>query len=111
MKRENFLGILRIFMGWIFLWPFLDKLIGLGFTTSPKNAWLNGGSPTTGFLSNATKGPLELFYKTLAGSTVVDWLFMLGLLSQSPFVLPCTLVHGLSGLWETEKNKPVTSSA
>jgi thiosulfate dehydrogenase (quinone) large subunit len=80
MKKESLLGILRIFMGWIFLWPFFDKLFGLGFTTTPENAWLNGGSPTTGFLSFAAKGPFATVFNSLAGNIFVDWLFMLGLL-------------------------------
>jgi thiosulfate dehydrogenase (quinone) large subunit len=80
MKKENLLGILRIFMGWIFLWPFIDKLFGLGFATEAGKGWINGGSPTTGFLSFATKGPFASLFQSLAGSAIVDWLFMLGLL-------------------------------
>ena len=67
-------------MGWIFFWAFIDKLWGLGFATTPENAWLNGGSPTTGFLTYATKGPFAELFQSLAGSPIVDWLFMLGLL-------------------------------
>ena len=29
---------LRIVMGWIFLWPFLDKTFGLGFATPADRA-------------------------------------------------------------------------
>jgi thiosulfate dehydrogenase [quinone] large subunit len=47
---EKVLGILRIAMGFVFLWPFLDKLFGLGFATAPENSWLAGASPTQGFL-------------------------------------------------------------
>jgi thiosulfate dehydrogenase [quinone] large subunit len=71
---------LRIGMGWIFLWPFLDKLFGLGFTTAPEDAWLAGGSPTFGYLKFGTAGPLAPFFQSLAGNPVVDWLFMGGLL-------------------------------
>ena len=71
---------LRIGMGWIFLWPFLDKLFGLGFTTAPEDAWLAGGSPTFGYLKFGTAGPLAPFFQALAGNPVVDWLFMVGLL-------------------------------
>ena len=71
---------LRIVMGWLFLWPFLDKLLGLGFATAPENAWIRGGSPTTGFLKFATSGPLSPLFQSLAGNPVVDWAFMLGLL-------------------------------
>ena len=71
---------LRLVMGLIFLWAFADKLLGLGFATTKQNAWMNGGSPTSGFLANATRGPLADFFKQLAGVTVVDWIFMAGLL-------------------------------
>jgi thiosulfate dehydrogenase [quinone] large subunit len=58
----------------------MDKLFGLGFATESANSWLNGGSPTTGFLKFATQGPFADFYSGLAGNAFVDWLFMLGLL-------------------------------
>jgi thiosulfate dehydrogenase [quinone] large subunit len=69
----------------------LDKLFGLGFATCREaktgsvdvlcsKAWLEGGSPTGGFLKNATQGPLAGFYESLAGHAWVDWLFMAGLL-------------------------------
>ncbi|PIP55516.1 MAG: hypothetical protein CO183_00840 [Candidatus Zambryskibacteria bacterium CG_4_9_14_3_um_filter_42_9] len=71
---------LRIVMGLIFLWAFVDKTFGLGFSTTAEKAWVNGGSPTYGFLTNATRGPFEEFFKGLAGIVAVDWLFMIGLL-------------------------------
>ena len=67
-------------MGFIFLWAFLDKTFGLGFATAPAKAWINGGSPTTGFLTNAVRGPFADIFHSLAGIAVVDWMFMLGLL-------------------------------
>lgn len=74
------LKILRVLMGLTFLWAFLDKTFGLGFATKPEAAWLQGGSPTTGFLTHAVSGPFESFFSSLAGVPMVDWLFMLGLL-------------------------------
>jgi thiosulfate dehydrogenase (quinone) large subunit len=82
---------LRIGLGWIFLWAFVDKLLALGFSTGKDAktgvvdafgpaAWVNGGSPTKGFLSFATTGPLAGFYRSFAGAGWADWLFMLGLL-------------------------------
>ncbi|GAB1817589.1 DoxX family membrane protein [Herbidospora sp. RD11066] len=68
-------AVARIALGWIFLWAFLDKLFGLGFGTPGEKSWLNGGSPTTGFLTNAGG-----FYGSLAGHWWVDVLFMAGLL-------------------------------
>jgi thiosulfate dehydrogenase (quinone) large subunit len=70
---------LRLALGWVFLWAFIDKLFGLGFATPAKNAWINGGSPTKGFLGNAVTGPFEGFYHSFAGAAWADWLFMLGL--------------------------------
>ncbi len=71
---------LRLLMGFIFLWAFLDKTFGLGFATSPEKSWLSGGSPTTGFLGNAVKGPFADFFHSLAGNPMIDYLFMFGLL-------------------------------
>ncbi|HSW78896.1 MAG TPA: hypothetical protein VLF88_02690 [Candidatus Babeliales bacterium] len=84
-------ALLRIALGYVFLWAFLDKLFGLGFATCKdklsgavnlgcNQSWIHGGSPTTGFLGHATTGPLANFYNNLAGQAWVDWLFMLGLL-------------------------------
>jgi thiosulfate dehydrogenase (quinone) large subunit len=73
------LALLRIVVGWTFLWAFLDKLFGLGYATPSAKAWLDGGSPTKGFLSSAT-GPFAGFYHDIAGTGWANWLFMLGLL-------------------------------
>jgi len=72
-------AITRLCMGWVFLWPFLDKTFGLGHETSSAHAWIRGGSPSRGFLSGAV-GPFAGFYQAIAGTAVVNWLFMLGLL-------------------------------
>jgi thiosulfate dehydrogenase [quinone] large subunit len=74
------LAFLRIVTGWIFLWAFFDKLFGLGYSTPGERAWVNGGSPTFGFLSNAS-GPFGGMFQALSGaSPFLDWLFMAGLL-------------------------------
>ncbi|MDP2625099.1 MAG: hypothetical protein Q8P27_02835 [Candidatus Peregrinibacteria bacterium] len=78
--KQRLLALLRLSLGWTFFWGFIDKVWGLGFATLPEDAWLAGGSPTYGFLAFATKGPLAGFYQGMAGSPVVDWLFMMGLL-------------------------------
>ncbi|GIJ25074.1 hypothetical protein Vqi01_02360 [Micromonospora qiuiae] len=70
---------LRLALGWIFLWAFLDKLFGLGYATEAKNAWINGGSPTKGFLTFGATGPFQGFYNGIAGAAWADWLFMIGL--------------------------------
>jgi thiosulfate dehydrogenase [quinone] large subunit len=72
-------GVLRIVVGFTFLWAFLDKLFGFGYATPSARSWLNGGSPTKGFLANSASGPFEGVYKDIAGAGWADWLFMLGL--------------------------------
>lgn len=73
------LAVMRIAFGFYFLWAFVDKMFGLGFATPAERAVVNGGSPTTGYLSGV-EGPLAGFYNGMAGSAVVDVLFMAGLL-------------------------------
>ena len=81
MKKEKLVILLiRLAMGFVFMWAFFDKVFGLGFATSAKNAWINGVSPTYGFLKMATRGPFVEIFHNLAGLAIVDWLFMLGLL-------------------------------
>ena len=77
--RYVFAG-LRLGLGFIFMWAFLDKVFGLGHGTTEKAAWINGGNPTNGFLKNGAEGPFTDFYHTIAGQTWTNWLFMLALL-------------------------------
>ena len=85
------LAVLHIGFGLTFLWAFFDKLLALGFSTGRDPvtdnvdrfgdaAWINGGSPTEGFLGFAAKGPFKDFYNNIAGAAWADTLFMLGLL-------------------------------
>ena len=64
------------------MWALLDKTFGLGFATAADKAWVAGGSPTTGFLKMGVnpESPFAGFFNGLAGSSVVDFLFMAGLL-------------------------------
>lgn len=75
----------------MFLWAFLDKAFALGLSAGhdPETgvadrfgdaAWVNGGSPTEGFLSYAVQGPFADPYTSIAGAAWADWLFMVGLL-------------------------------
>ena len=73
------MAALRLSLGWVFLWAFLDKLFGLGHETTNAQAWINGGHPTTGFLKKAAEGPFKSFYNGIAGAWWTDTLFMLGL--------------------------------
>jgi thiosulfate dehydrogenase [quinone] large subunit len=74
------LAVLRIATGFVFLWAFLDKTFGLGFSTPVDRAWINGGKPAQGFLTSpAVTGPLTDFFAGLA-NPLVDVLFMLAML-------------------------------
>jgi thiosulfate dehydrogenase (quinone) large subunit len=72
-------GVTRLALGWVFLWAFLDKTFGLGHATPAEAAWLDGGSPTTGYLSSI-EGTFADFFNGMAGEAWADWLFMIGLL-------------------------------
>ena len=92
------LAVLRIAFGFTFLWAFLDKTFALGFSTGAQfaedgsrtgidfmaqdAAWLNGGSPTNGFLTFGVPAdnPFKDMWTNMAGDTWVNWLFMIGLL-------------------------------
>jgi thiosulfate dehydrogenase [quinone] large subunit len=76
----RFLAVFRVVLGFEFLWAFLDKTFGFGYATPSARAWINGGSPTKGFLSNVAVGPLEGTFHAWAGAAWADWLFMAGLL-------------------------------
>ena len=76
--RYVFAGI-RLALGWTFLWAFLDKTFGLGHDTASKAAWINGGSPTKGFLAFGAAGPFKGLYHDIAGTWWADTLFMVGL--------------------------------
>lgn len=95
------IGVMRLGLGLIFAWAFADKLWGLGHATCRNGetgvvdsmcseAWISGGSPTSGFLQFATSGPFQDTFSSLAGVAVVDWLFMLALL-----LLGVSLVLGI----------------
>jgi thiosulfate dehydrogenase (quinone) large subunit len=71
---------IRLALGWVFLWAFLDKMFGLGHETAAAKSWLNGGSPTKGFLGSAAKGPFAGFYHSIAGAGITNVLFMAALL-------------------------------
>jgi thiosulfate dehydrogenase [quinone] large subunit len=83
---QKWAGVVRILLGFTFLWAFFDKTFGLGFATT--KAWLFGagdGSPTTGFLKFGANpnGPLHEFFVSLAPTSPgapINWLFMMALL-------------------------------
>jgi len=90
VKGGRIWALLRIGIGWTFLWAFLDKTFALGFATGRNAetgaidyfgdaAWINGASPTEGYLAFGTKGPFAEFFQGLAGAAWLDWAFMLSL--------------------------------
>ena len=90
------LSITRIAIGFYFLWAFLDKLFGLGFsvcrTTAEDGtftidamcdaAWINGGRVTEGYLvyGGNVNSPFHDFFVNLGGQAWTDIPFMVGLL-------------------------------
>ncbi|MEV7797780.1 DoxX family protein [Microbacterium foliorum] len=84
---RRWLAVLRLATGFIFLWAFLDKTLGLGFSTPPERAWIAGGMPSQGFLnSDSVVGPLKPFFAAIA-SPVSDVLFMVAMLAIGLAVL------------------------
>ncbi|RAJ71582.1 thiosulfate dehydrogenase [quinone] large subunit [Streptomyces sp. Amel2xB2] len=77
---ERTFAVVRVAVGAVFLWAFVDKLFGWGYATPAGKGWIDGGSPTKGFLSGVAAGPLESTFHSWAGAAWADWLFMLGLL-------------------------------
>jgi thiosulfate dehydrogenase [quinone] large subunit len=78
-RSAKVLAVLRIAMGLTFLWAFVDKTFGLSYATATAQAWLNGGSPTKGFMGHVQVGPMQSMMRDSAGAGWVDWLFMLAL--------------------------------
>lgn len=73
------LAVGRVVIGWVFLWAFVDKLFGLGYSTPAERAWLNGGAPAQGYIG-AAEGPFAGFFQSVFQNPFGDWLFMIGLL-------------------------------
>lgn len=76
-RQAGALGIVRILLGFVFLWSFLDKTFGL-YATSSDESWLAGNSPTTGYLASLD-GTFASVFHAMAGQAWVDVSFMLGM--------------------------------
>ena len=132
------LAVLRVAFGLTFLWAFFDKLFALGFHTGVNAetgvvdrfgdaAWINGGSPTTGFLKFGVPedNPFQGFFNGMAGSAWADWLFMAGLLgiglaltlgigmriAAAAGALLYALMWAACCRWRTTRSSTTTSSA
>ena len=89
-KGKSILAVARIASGWLMLWPFFDKLFGLGFQTPAGSGMIDGGSPSS-FITYVSGGSFKDFFDSLAGNTFVDILLMAGLL-----ILGLTLILGIA---------------
>lgn len=69
---------------------FLDETFGLGYVTSSEGTWIDGGSPTSGYLKFAVSGAFEQFFTSIAGNDVIDMPFMPG-----PLLLGVALLLGI----------------
>jgi thiosulfate dehydrogenase [quinone] large subunit len=119
LTREQYVWVgMRLVLGWTVFWAFLDKMFGLGYSTPSGSSWLNGGSPTAGYLKYASSGLLANFWNGLSGNVVVDSLFMLALFSVGLAVLLGVgqKISGIAGvalmlmLWSTNlppANNPI----
>jgi thiosulfate dehydrogenase [quinone] large subunit len=92
---QRVFGILRLMMGWTFLWAFLDKAFALGFSTGRLEdgtidtfakgaAWFNGGDPTAGVFAYALVGPFKGFYEGIGNVTMTQ---------QGPVANPPELIN------------------
>lgn len=78
---RKMLAVARIVIGFYFLWAFVDKFFGLGFTTASDRSVLSGGTPAQGYINNAIADgqPLKGLYQSLFANGFGDFMFMLGL--------------------------------
>jgi len=108
-------GVLRLVIGWTFLWAFVDKMFGLGFATcrdakggsaidyACSASFMKGGSPTFGFLTFATPashtgGLFDWLAPSAPDATnVTDWIFMLALLGAGVLLMLGVMVR-ISGI-------------
>ena len=97
---QRVFAVLRVVVGWTFLWAFLDKALALGFSTGraedgtidffSQAGWFFGGSPTAGAVGFALKGPFVEPIQSLTGYTMgpagpqvaawLDWVYMASML-------------------------------
>ncbi len=81
-RADKIWGTTRLGLGLDCLGAFCDTLHSLGFATGRQEdgtidllgeaAWINGGSPTYGFLNFGTAGPFAEFFQGFAGAAWAD---------------------------------------
>jgi thiosulfate dehydrogenase (quinone) large subunit len=86
-------AVLRISVGFVFLWAPLDKTFGWGYSTGSEKAWINGGSPTKGFLGSIDQGPFASMMNAMAGNTLVNILFIFGMIAVGIALIAGVAMH------------------
>ncbi|MBR4504281.1 MAG: hypothetical protein IKP20_04850 [Candidatus Methanomethylophilaceae archaeon] len=84
------LAAFRTLTGWIMLWPFFDKMFGLGFQTPHGGGWIDGVSPSS-YVVYLADGVFKDLYVFLAGNLAIDIVMMASLL-----VLGVSLILGVA---------------
>ena len=74
--------VLRLALGWLFLYAGWEKLTA------------EGGWTATGFLTHAVEGPFTGLFESMAGAAAVDWLVMLG-----EVLIGVALILGVAVRW------------
>lgn len=81
-KISRVWATLRVLVGLVFFWAFIDKFFGLGrwlaLGTPVEKSLISGASVTAGYLGSS-HGPLAALFKPMAGLGIVEFLFMFGL--------------------------------
>lgn len=73
-------GILRVLLGSMLLWAFLDKMFGLGYSTPHGMGFIDGHSPTIGFLTMASNGTFGWLFEPMIGiSGLIDVVILLAM--------------------------------
>ncbi len=80
VRWELCLAVTRTVLGFMLIWVFFDKLLGLRMPTNAEAIIINGGSPIGYCLSKVTSGFLERLFRGLAGNSVLDSVLMAGLI-------------------------------
>ena len=84
-------GILRVLIGFMLFWAFLDKTFGLGYPTAPGQGLIDGGSPTKGFLMHASNGTFGWLFEPMVDiSGLLDIVIVLAM-----FALGVGLILGI----------------
>lgn len=84
LEREDILcrllAVTRIVLAWFMIWPFFDKMFGLGYQTPAGQGMIDGGSPSS-FVVFADGGLLKPFWDSVGGNSAVDVLMMVGIIA------------------------------